>query len=282
MNDTMKVIIESSIGREFANEDVMRADGGMNLLVDISEAISIPKGESARIPTPIRLQGNGTTLALLDVAAGRRSGSQDATGQFLIPPVEGFVTVEVLVVNESGGSLMIQPNYTLGVLSFMRQEMPEEADEEHHEAFVVEATYKPQHFDPALVPEYGSKGAAGMDLRADIEAETMLEPGQRLLIQTGLATAIPAGFEGQIRPRSGLAMKHGISVTNSPATIDSDYRGPIGVILHNLGDKPFPIRPGDRIAQFVFAPVMTATLDIRDALDQSDRGAGGFGSTGQR
>jgi dUTP pyrophosphatase len=144
------------------------------------------------------------------------------------------------------------------------------------------AVFKPQHFDPALRPEYATAGAAGMDLRADVPETLVLKPGQRSLIQTGLSAEIPQGFEGQIRPRSGLAFKHGISVTNSPATIDSDYRGPIGVILHNLGQEDFEVNAGDRIAQFVIAPVMTATLDFRDALGQSERGAGGFGSTGRQ
>jgi dUTP pyrophosphatase len=128
------------------------------------------------------------------------------------------------------------------------------------------------------LPAYASAGAAGMDVAA---AESlMLAPGARHAVATGLALAIPPGFEVQVRPRSGLALKHGISVPNTPGTIDSDYRGELKVILINHGDEPFAIRRGDRIAQLVLAPVTRADwLEVED-LDQTARGEGGFGSTG--
>jgi dUTP pyrophosphatase len=124
-----------------------------------------------------------------------------------------------------------------------------------------------------------TQGAAGLDLRAD-EACT-LGPGERRLVPTGLAIELPEGFEGQVRPRSGLAVRHGIGMVNAPGTIDSDYRGEVGVALINLGAEPFAIARGDRIAQLVIAPVVQAAIELVDALSESDRGAGGFGSTGK-
>jgi dUTP pyrophosphatase len=109
----------------------------------------------------------------------------------------------------------------------------------------------------------------------------VLQPGGRALVPTGLRLAIPAGFEVQIRPRSGLALKHGITLPNSPGTIDSDYRGPLGVILMNAGDAPFAVRHGERIAQMVLAPVVQAQFDLVAHLPETDRGSGGFGSTGR-
>ncbi len=128
------------------------------------------------------------------------------------------------------------------------------------------------------LPSYESNGAAGMDICA---AESLnLRIGKRAAIATGLAFAIPVGYEVQVRPRSGLAIKHGISVLNTPGTIDSDYRGEIKVILVNLGEEDFQINTGDRIAQIVVAPVTQAALTEVDTLDDTARGAGGFGSTG--
>ncbi len=132
------------------------------------------------------------------------------------------------------------------------------------------------------LPAYATDGAAGADLRAqfaDREAVT-LGVGARMLVPTGLRLAIPEGFEVQIRPRSGLALKHGIVLPNSPGTIDSDYRGPLGVIVMNLGEAPFRIEHGMRIAQMVVAPVVQAAFDLVEVLDESARGTGGFGSTG--
>lgn len=133
------------------------------------------------------------------------------------------------------------------------------------------------------LPSYESPGAAGADLRANFggSKEITLAPGERCLIPTGLRLAIPQGFEVQIRPRSGLALKHGITLPNSPGTIDSDYRGPLGVIVMNAGQEPFTIAHGDRIAQMVVAPVLQAQFAIVDELDVTSRGDGGFGSTGR-
>ncbi|MCG6120646.1 MAG: dUTP diphosphatase [Blastomonas sp.] len=128
------------------------------------------------------------------------------------------------------------------------------------------------------LPAYATQGAAGMDVVAAEELDLM--PGQRHAVATGFAMAIPDGYEVQVRPRSGLALKHGITVPNTPGTIDSDYRGELKVILINHGDAPFPIRRGDRIAQLVAAPVQRAQFAEVDDLDDTARGAGGFGSTG--
>jgi dUTP pyrophosphatase len=130
------------------------------------------------------------------------------------------------------------------------------------------------------LPEYGSSGASGADIRAFLAEPVIVGPGERVLVPTGLRMEIPAGFEGQIRPRSGLALKHGITVLNSPGTIDSDYRGELKIILVNLGQKAFTINNGDRIAQIVFASVDQAEFSARESLDGSRRGSGGFGSTG--
>ncbi|RKF14100.1 dUTP diphosphatase [Roseovarius spongiae] len=134
------------------------------------------------------------------------------------------------------------------------------------------------------LPFYASAGAAGADLRAnfpqDARGGVTLAPGARALVPTGLRIAVPDGFEVQIRPRSGLALKHGITLPNSPGTIDSDYRGPLGVIVINAGEAPFHIAHGDRIAQMVVAPVLRAKFACVETLEQSARGDGGFGSTG--
>ncbi|MCF2869643.1 dUTP diphosphatase [Octadecabacter sp. G9-8] len=131
------------------------------------------------------------------------------------------------------------------------------------------------------LPSYETSGAAGADVRAIFEDKqgVSLESGARMLVPTGLRIAVPDGFEAQLRPRSGLALKHGITLPNSPGTIDSDYRGPLGVIVQNGGDKPFEITHGMRIAQMVVAPVVQATFKV-GALDDTQRGTAGFGSTG--
>lgn len=130
------------------------------------------------------------------------------------------------------------------------------------------------------LPAYETAGAAGLDLRAAIMAPLTLAPGERALIPTGLAMQLPGGFEGQVRPRSGLALRHGVTVLNAPGTIDSDYRGEVSVVLINHGQEPFSIQRGDRIAQFVIAPVTQAELLEVSTLDATARGAGGYGSTG--
>jgi len=132
------------------------------------------------------------------------------------------------------------------------------------------------------VPQYQSEHAAGMDLHAAIDAPVTIAAGDAAKIDTGLAMAIPPGFEGQVRPRSGLAAKHRVTLTNSPGTIDSDYRGSVMVLVINHGREPFTIEPGHRIAQLVIAPVTRAELVEVQELDDTTRGAGGFGSTGRR
>ena len=139
------------------------------------------------------------------------------------------------------------------------------------------------HAEGLTLPAYETAGSAGMDLRAAVpeDAPLTLEPGARVLVPTGLKIALEQGWEAQIRPRSGLALKHGISSPNTPGTIDSDYRGEVGVILINLGQESFVIRRGERIAQMVIAAVAQATVVEVDTLDETARGAGGFGSTGR-
>ncbi len=137
------------------------------------------------------------------------------------------------------------------------------------------------HAKDLPLPAYQSEDAAGLDLLAAVEEPMTLLPLGRALVPTGLAMALPSGYEAQVRPRSGLAAKHGVTVLNSPGTIDADYRGEVKVILINLSDTPFTIDRGERIAQMVIAPVSRARLVETDALDATVRGAGGFGSTGR-
>lgn len=132
------------------------------------------------------------------------------------------------------------------------------------------------------LPSYETVGAAGMDVRANLSASVRVSPGERMLVPTGLYLEVPAGLECQVRPRSGLALKKGITVLNTPGTVDSDYRGEVGVILINLSNENFTIEPNDRIAQLVFCPVIQVTLIETAALESSDRGTGGFGSTGKK
>ena len=130
------------------------------------------------------------------------------------------------------------------------------------------------------LPEYQSDGAAGADLRARLAAPLVLKPGQRALVPTGLHMEIPPGYEGQVRPRSGLAVKHGVTVLNAPGTIDSDYRGEVKVPIINLGQDEFTIADGDRIAQIIVSPVSRAAFCRVDGISETGRGGGGFGSTG--
>ncbi len=130
------------------------------------------------------------------------------------------------------------------------------------------------------LPDYATELSAGVDLLAAIEADVVLQPGERKLIPSGIAIALPAGTEAQVRPRSGLALEHGVTVLNAPGTIDADYRGEVGVILINHGDAPFTVTRGARIAQMVIAPVTQASWREVGRLEDSARGAGGFGSTG--
>ncbi len=130
------------------------------------------------------------------------------------------------------------------------------------------------------LPDYATELSAGVDLLAAVEVDVVLQPGERKLIPSGIAIALPAGTEAQVRPRSGLALKYGVTVLNAPGTIDADYRGEVGVILINHGDAPFTVTRGARIAQMVIAPVTQASWRSVESLEKSARGAGGFGSTG--
>lgn len=132
------------------------------------------------------------------------------------------------------------------------------------------------------LPEYATKSAAGLDLRANVEEVLVLKPLERVLIPTGIFMEIPQGFEGQIRPRSGLAFKHGVTVLNSPGTIDADYRGEVKVLLVNVSNSEFVIEPGERVAQIVFASHAQIQWNEVISLEETDRGTGGFGSTGTR
>ncbi len=139
------------------------------------------------------------------------------------------------------------------------------------------------HFEGLALPAYETADAAGMDLRAAVpdDQPMTLKPGERAMVPTGLTIALPTGHEAQVRPRSGLAAKHGVTCLNTPGTIDADYRGEVKVILINLGQEPFVIKRGERIAQMVIAPVTRAELSVVGTLDETLRGAGGFGSTGR-
>lgn len=132
------------------------------------------------------------------------------------------------------------------------------------------------------LPQYATALSAGLDLRANLEEDITLQPMERRLVPTGLSIALPEGYEAQVRPRSGLALKHGITLLNTPGTIDADYRGEIGVIMVNLSDTPFNITDGDRIAQLVIARYEQAEWEAVEALDSTERGDGGFGHTGKQ
>ena len=132
------------------------------------------------------------------------------------------------------------------------------------------------------LPAYATKQSAGMDLRANIEEAIELKPLERRLVPTGLYMALPEGYEAQVRPRSGLALKHGITVLNTPGTIDADYRGEVGVVLVNLSNEPFSIEPGERIAQMVIAKYEQVELEEVEVLDETERGAGGYGHSGTK
>lgn len=142
--------------------------------------------------------------------------------------------------------------------------------------------YREPGCEDLALPEYATAAAAGVDLRAAVKEPVTLQPGERRLISTGLRMALPHGFEAQVRPRSGLAIRHGIGMVNSPGTVDADYRGVIQVILINLGQEPFTVERGDRIAQLVVAPVTRVAWQEVVSLDETERGEGGFGHTGVR
>jgi dUTP pyrophosphatase len=140
---------------------------------------------------------------------------------------------------------------------------------------------RPQQGQPTPAPARMSEHAAGFDVAAAIDAPMTLGAGERALVPCGFSMAVPPGFEAQVRPRSGLALKHGISILNAPGTIDADYRGEVKVLLVNMSDKPYQLAPGERIAQIVFAPVVIPELNLVNALDPTPRGENGFGSTGR-
>ena len=148
-----------------------------------------------------------------------------------------------------------------------------------HQSVVVEVQRMPEA-DGLPLPEYATPGSVGMDLQAAVDDDVVLAPGEHKLIPTGLKLAIPPGYEGQVRPRSGLALRHGITVLNTPGTIDSDYRGAVQVIMINLSSEDFTIHRGDRIAQLVICPVTKAELVERESLSDTARNEGGFGHTG--
>jgi len=149
------------------------------------------------------------------------------------------------------------------------------------EAVVVRLRWlDPQKIEDLDLPRYHSALAAGMDVRAAVEQDVEIDPGRIVLVPTGFAVAIPPGYEMQVRPRSGLALRHGLTLINSPGTIDSDYRGEVKIALINLGEAPFRVSRGDRIAQLVLAPVIRAELRVVEQLDATDRADGGFGHTG--
>ncbi len=137
------------------------------------------------------------------------------------------------------------------------------------------------HGEDLPLPDYQTADSAGMDLRAAIEGSVVFRPGERHLLPTGLCMALPHGYEGQVRPRSGLAFKHGMTIVNTPGTVDADYRGEVSVVMVNLGQEPYTVERGDRIAQLVVAPVSQAVLNEVEELPESGRGAGGYGSTGR-
>lgn len=138
----------------------------------------------------------------------------------------------------------------------------------------------PRAADDLGMPSYETPGSSGMDVRAAVDTDVIIAPGSRALIPTGFAVAIPRGYEIQVRPRSGLAVKQGLTLPNTPGTIDSDYRGEVKIAMINLGEEPVVVNRGDRIAQLVVAPVITAVLQVVSELDSTERGGGGFGHTG--
>lgn len=276
---------------KFERNEIDVGDGAYALLADIAESISIPPGRFAAIETPIWAKGDGATIAIINVQAGNPDAGV-AGGQYLIPSQEDSDRIVALVANRTTSTIVINPKNRIGFVEFtligggqQSEQAETPADATAQDAVVhgieVPAVYAPQHIDAEGHPFYASEGAAAFDLRADEAEDIVLAPGHRAMIGTGLRLAIPIGYEGQIRPRSGLAAKHGIGITNSPATIDADYRGEIKVVLQNHGQEPFTVTKGERIAQMLITPVMRAALDFRTDLDDTVRGVGGFGSTGR-
>ena len=268
-------------------EELQPSPGTFALLADIAEAVSIPPGGFRAIPLPIQAQGDGETMLILSVEAGKSDeNSPSIRGQFYIPDKDRYEQLEAIVTNNTAAALIISPRNQIGYLEVVAigHEDHDDGDPGNHgnsSSPIIPTVYKPEHIDPNVTPAYATAGAAAMDLRGDLPEAIQVEPGQRAMIPTGVYMAIPAGFEAQVRPRSGLAAKSGITITNSPGTIDSDYRGEIKVIFQNTGSDTFTVEPGDRIAQLLVAPVVQAQLDFCTELDDTARGDGGFGSTGR-
>jgi len=266
-------------------EELQPSPGTFALLADLAEPISIAPGAFRTIPLPIQVQGDGQSLIAIAVQAGvADSNKESICGQFCIPPSDKFEQLEAIVTNNTAASLIINPRNQIGHMEFIAigQDVEDDfAPEANSAAPNIPTVYKPEHIDPTITPAYATDGAAAMDMRADLPEALEVKPGARVMIPTGIFMAIPAGYEAQVRPRSGLAAKHGITITNSPGTIDSDYRGEIKVIFQNTGDEAFTVEPGERIAQLLIAPVVQARLDFCTELDDTARGDGGFGSTGR-
>ena len=168
----------------------------------------------------------------------------------------------------------MKPADIAGFLAYM------ESEREMHLETTTVRVHRLPHGEGLALPSYSTEGASGLDLAAAVEEDLVLQPGGRALVPTGFRFEIPEGLEGQVRPRSGLAARSGISMVNTPGTIDADYRGELKVIMINLGSEPFVVRRGERIAQLVIAPVARAILEEADDLQASSRGDGGFGHTG--
>jgi len=270
-----------------SSEEIQPKAGVFALIADISESVSIPPGAFKVIPLPTQAKGDGQSMIVMTVEAGKRDGDNAIRGQFHIPREDAFEQLEAVVVNHTTAALIISPKNQIGYMELVAIGTDDEDDgnvqdqDDSGFSLTVPTVYNPQHIDREGVPAYATAGAAAMDVRADIPAAIILQPGQRHGFDTGLRMAVPDGYEAQMRPRSGLAAKHGITITNSPGTIDSDYRGEIKAILQNTGDEVFTVEPGDRIAQLLIAPVVRARLDFRADLDDTARGDGGFGSTGR-
>lgn len=266
-------------------EELQPSPGTFALLADLAEPVSIAPGTFRIIPMPIQVQGDGQSLMALSVQAGKTESDQESIcGQFCIPSANKFERLEVVVTNNTAASLIINPRNQIGYMEFIaigQDEVEDYAPTAGLEAPHIPTVYKPEYIDPAVTPSYATEGAAAMDMRADLPEAIEVLPGTRTMIPTGVFMAIPAGYEAQVRPRSGLAAKHGITITNSPGTIDSDYRGEIKVIFQNTGNEAFTVEPGERIAQLLIAPVVQARLDFCTELDDTARGDGGFGSTGR-
>lgn len=261
------------------------------ILADIERTITIAPNDFAYVPTGLMALGDGETIVTLEIHAGQAHSHEPrchAAGDFFVPNTSYSEEIKARIVNETGATLMIAPGHQIGQISWFKIATDNDATavaarsaQPATISLSIPAAFVPDHISPDMAPVYATAGAAGMDLRADIPDDLTIPAGGQALISTGLRVSIPDGYEAQVRPRSGLAAKHGVGVTNSPGTIDSDFSGVIKVILRVHGDQAFTIAPGDRIAQLVFAPIARASLNFSADLTQTDRGAGGFGSTGR-